>query len=94
MWEEFSDVEKDFSKFDIQYPPITRQNNGELPINPTNQLLAKTMGNYLSTQQSSANYISFSFLSKTPPFFSMILFFLNDLFLFLSHQGMIAESTL
>uniref|UniRef100_A0A0E0HAN1 Ubiquitin-like protease family profile domain-containing protein n=1 Tax=Oryza nivara TaxID=4536 RepID=A0A0E0HAN1_ORYNI len=28
MWEEFSDVEKDFSKFDIQYPPITRQNNG------------------------------------------------------------------
>uniref|UniRef100_A0A0E0Q5X9 Ubiquitin-like protease family profile domain-containing protein n=1 Tax=Oryza rufipogon TaxID=4529 RepID=A0A0E0Q5X9_ORYRU len=28
MWEEFSDVEKDFSKFDIQYPQITRQNNG------------------------------------------------------------------
>uniref|UniRef100_A0A0E0PIJ1 Ubiquitin-like protease family profile domain-containing protein n=1 Tax=Oryza rufipogon TaxID=4529 RepID=A0A0E0PIJ1_ORYRU len=28
MWEEFSDVEKDFSKFDIQHPPITRQNNG------------------------------------------------------------------
>ncbi|EAZ37392.1 hypothetical protein OsJ_21730 [Oryza sativa Japonica Group] len=28
MWEEFSDVEKYFSKFDIQYPPITRQNNG------------------------------------------------------------------
>nr|AAX96214.1 Ulp1 protease family, C-terminal catalytic domain, putative [Oryza sativa Japonica Group]ABA92181.1 Ulp1 protease family, C-terminal catalytic domain containing protein [Oryza sativa Japonica Group] len=28
IWEEFSDVEKDFSKFDIQYPPITRQNNG------------------------------------------------------------------
>uniref|UniRef100_A0A0E0IZX7 Ubiquitin-like protease family profile domain-containing protein n=1 Tax=Oryza nivara TaxID=4536 RepID=A0A0E0IZX7_ORYNI len=28
MWEEFSDVEKNFSKFDIQYPPITSQNNG------------------------------------------------------------------
>nr|AAU90128.1 hypothetical protein [Oryza sativa Japonica Group] len=28
MWEEFLDVEKDFSKFDIQHPPITRQNNG------------------------------------------------------------------
>nr|BAD33414.1 hypothetical protein [Oryza sativa Japonica Group]BAD33647.1 hypothetical protein [Oryza sativa Japonica Group] len=28
MWEEFSYVEKNFSKFDIQYPPITRQNNG------------------------------------------------------------------